>query len=92
MMNNQWVKDEIEKLLTAKVICNSRSSWTVPNIVVPKGDGGKQLVIDYHALNKVTRKCTWPMHKGEDISSKLNGAKYFFNLEFTSWLPPYTSR
>ena len=41
MKNYQWVKDEIEKLLTAKVICSSRSSWSVLIIVVPKGDGGK---------------------------------------------------
>ena len=41
MKNYQWVKEEIEKLLTAKVICSSRSSWSVPIIVVPKGDGGK---------------------------------------------------
>ena len=67
MMNYQWVKDEIEKLLTAKAIHNSRSSWSAPIIVVPKGDGRKQLVIDYHVLNKVTRKFTWSMHKVEDI-------------------------
>ena len=36
----QWVKDEIEKLLAAKFIHNSRSSWSAPIIVVPKGDGG----------------------------------------------------
>ena len=41
MKNYQWVKEEIEKLFTAKVICSSRSSWSVPIIVVPKGDGGK---------------------------------------------------
>ena len=66
----QWVKEEIGKLLAAKVICSSRSSWSVPIIVVPKGDGGKHLVIDYIALNKVTRKLTWPMPKVEDIFSK----------------------
>ena len=42
----QWVKDKIEKLLTAKVICSSRSSWSAPIIVVLKGDGGKHLVIN----------------------------------------------
>ena len=73
MKNYQWVKDEMEKL-AAKVTHSSRSSWSVPIIVVPKGDGGKQLVIDYHTLNKVTRKFTWPMPKFEDIFSKLNGA------------------
>ena len=81
MKNYQWVKEEIEKLLTAKVICSSRSSWSAPIIVVPKGDGGKRLVIKYRALNKVTRKFTWPMPKVEDIFSKLNGAKYFSTLD-----------
>ena len=76
-----WIKSEIEKLLAAKVIHSSCSSWSVPIIVVPKGDGGKHLVIDYRALNKVTRKFTWPMPKVEDIFSKLNGATYFSTLD-----------
>ena len=37
MKNYQWVKDKIEKFLTAKVIHSSRSSWSVPIIEVPKG-------------------------------------------------------
>ena len=81
MKHYQWVKDEIEKLLAVKVIQTSCSSWSAPIIVVPKGNGGKCLVIDYRALNKVTRKFTWPMPKVEDIFSKLNGATYFTTLD-----------
>ena len=81
MKHYGWVKNEIEKLLTAKVICTSLSSWSAPIIVVPKGDRGKCLVIDYRALNKVTRKFTWPMPKVEDIFSKLNRATYFTTLD-----------
>ena len=81
MKHYQWVKEEIEKLLTAKVIHTSHSSWSAPIIVVPKGDGGKCLVIDYRPLNKVTRKFTGPMPKVEDIFSKLNGARYFTTLD-----------
>ena len=81
MKHYQWVKDEIEKLLAAKVIHTSRSSWSAPIIVVLKGNGGKCLVIDYRALNKVTRKFTWPMPKVEDIFSKLNRATYFTTLD-----------
>ena len=80
MKHYQWVKHEIEKLLATKVICTSCSSWPAPIIVVPKGNGGKCLVIDYRALNKVTRKFTWPMPKVEDIFSKLNGATNFTAL------------
>ena len=43
MKHYQWVKEEIEKLLTAKVIHSSRYSLSAPIIVVPKGDGGKHL-------------------------------------------------
>ena len=67
MKHYQWVKEEIEKPLAVKVICSSRSIWSAPIIVVPKGEGGKHLVIDYRALNDVTRKFTWPMPKVEDI-------------------------
>ena len=75
------VKEDMEKLLTAEIICSSRSSWSAPIIVVPKGDVGKCLVIDYRALNKVTRKFTWPMLKVQNIFSKLNGATYFSTLD-----------
>ena len=81
MKHYQWVKEEIEKLLAMKVICISCSSWSAPIIVVPKGDGGKCLAIDYRALNKITKKFTWPMPKVEDIFSKLNGATYFTTLD-----------
>ena len=81
MKNYQLVKEEIEKLLSTKVICSSRSSSSAPIITVPKGDGGKRLVIDYCTLNRVIRKFTWPMPKFKDIFSKLNGAKYFSTLD-----------
>ena len=81
MKHCQWVKEEIDKPLEAGVIRNSHSSWSAPVIVVPKGDGGKCLIIDYRALNKVTRKFVWPMPKVEDIFSQLNSAKYFSTLD-----------
>ena len=67
--------------IAMKGIHTSQSSWSAPVIVVPKGDGGKRLAIDYRALNKVTRKFTWPMPIVENIFSKLNGATYFTTLD-----------
>ena len=81
MKHYNWVKEEINNLLEAGVIRNSHSSWLALIMVVPKGDGGKHLVIDYRALNKVTKKFVWPMPKVEDIFSQLNGAKYFSTLD-----------
>ena len=81
MKHYNWVKEEIDKLLEAGVIRNSHSSWSTPIIVVPKGDRGKCLIIDYRALNKVMRKFVWPMPKVEDIFSQLNGVRYFSTLD-----------
>ena len=39
MKHYNWVKDEINKLLDAKVICSCHSTWSAPTIVIPKGDG-----------------------------------------------------
>ena len=49
--------------------------------MVPKGNGGKCLVINYCALNKISRKFILLMPKVEDIFSQLNGTKYFSTLD-----------
>ena len=72
-----WVRNAINKLLDAQVICSGHSSWSASIIVVPKANGGKCLVIDYRALNKVPWKFMWPMPRVEDIFTKLNVAKHF---------------
>ena len=60
MKHYDWVKSEINKLPDVWIICSSQSSWSAPIIVVPKGDCGKCLVINYRALNKVTQKFIGP--------------------------------
>ena len=82
MKDYNWVRSEISKLFDALVIHNTHSSWSAPIIVVPKGDDGKHLMINYRALNKVTWKFVWPMPRVNDIFSKLNGARYFSILNF----------
>ena len=77
----KWVEHKINKLLIAKVIQGSWSIWSAPIIVVLKEMGWKGLVINYCALNKITRKFIWPMLKVEDIFSQLNGMKYFSTLD-----------
>ena len=49
------IRGEIDKLLEAGVIRESHSSWSAPIVVVPKGDGDKQLCVDFRALNAITR-------------------------------------
>ena len=81
MKHYKWVKGVINRLLTAKALQGSQSRWSAPIIVVLKQDGGKHLVIDYCALNKITKKFIWPMPKVEDISVQLNDMEYFSTLD-----------
>ena len=84
LKHHDWVKAEIDKLLEAGVIRESDSSWSAPIVVVPKGDGGKRLCIDFRALNSITRTFIWPMPRVEDILAKLGKAKYFTTLDLRS--------
>ena len=79
-----WVRDEIDKLLEAGVIRKSHSSWSAPIVVVPKGDGGRRLCVDFRALNAITRTYVWPMPRVKDIFAKLGKAKFFTMLYLRS--------
>ena len=71
MKHYDWVSSEINKPLDAQVNHSSHSSWSTTIIVVPKGDSGKFLMINYRAWNKVTWKFVWPMPRVKEIFSKL---------------------
>ena len=71
-------------MLEAGVIRDSHSSWSAPIVVVPKGDGGKWLCVDFRALNAITRTYVWPMPKVEDIFAKWGKAKFFTMLDLRS--------
>ena len=71
-------------MFEAGVIRESDSSWSVSIVLVPKGDGGKRLCIDYRALNAITRTFIWPMPRVEDILAKLGKEKFFTTLDLRS--------
>ena len=60
------------------------SSWSAPIVVVPQGDGGKRLCMDFRALNAIMRTYVWSMPLVEDIFAKLGTVKFFTNLYLRS--------
>ena len=82
--HHEWVKEESGKLLEAGVIRESHSSWSAPIVVVPKGDGGKRMCVDYRAWNAISRKYILPMPRIDDILAKLGKAKFFTTLDLRS--------
>ena len=83
MEHYQWVKDEINTFLTAKVIWGGWSCWSAPITVVPNGDGRWKKTSSYWL------PCTQLGHteiylayaKSRVYFSQLNRAKYFSTLD-----------
>ena len=75
------LKIEVEKLLKAKIIRESKSPWSSPVILVPKKDGTKRMVVDYRKLNKITEVEHWPLPLISDIFDRLRGSEFYSALD-----------
>jgi hypothetical protein len=65
------LKEHIKELLDKGYIHPSSSSWGAPAIFVLKKDGTQRLCVDYHALNEVTVKNKYPLHRIDDLFDQL---------------------
>lgn len=79
--NDEVVKEEIEKLLDRGMIIPSKSPWASPILIVKKKDGTNRVVIDYHRLNNITKKDSYPLPRIDDALDKLGGAKFFSAMD-----------
>jgi hypothetical protein len=75
------LKEHVKELLEKGFISPSSSPWGVPVIFVPKKDGTQRLCVDYHALNEVTIKNKYPLHRIDDLFDQLCGARVFSKID-----------
>ena len=61
------VRLEIDKLLKAGIIRESKSEWCSPIRVVDKPDGSIRLTVDYKELNKVIKDDNYPIPSISDM-------------------------
>ena len=55
------IKEEIDKMLKAKVIRPSNSPYRLQVVMVPKKNGTKRICIDYRKLNQITTQDPFPL-------------------------------
>jgi hypothetical protein len=82
--NQQFIKEEIQRMLRNGLILPSKSQWTSPVVVVEKKNGKKRLCVDYRKLNSVTKKDNYPLPRVDDMLETLSGSKYFSSLDLAS--------
>ncbi len=78
------IKQEVQKMLDAKVIEPCMSAWSSPCIMIPKKNGKKRFCVDYRQLNAVTIPTYWPIPHIDDLLAELAGSKYFSTLDLAS--------
>jgi len=67
------IKQEVQKMLDAKVIEPCMSAWSSPCIMIPKKNGKKRFCVDYRQLNAVTIPTYWPIPHIDDLPAQLSG-------------------
>ena len=91
----QAVRDQITAMLKQDIIRPSKSPWGAPAILVRRKDlHGKpqppRFVVDYRALNSVTKSDGFPLPQVIDILDWLGGGKSFAKLDLANgyWQVP----
>ncbi|XP_058455232.1 uncharacterized protein LOC131432752 [Malaya genurostris] len=83
------INDEIEEMRRQGIIRPSKSPWNAPVLCVPKKDdefGNKKyrIVVDFRALNLVTKPFVYPIPLIDEILDNLGNSKYFSTLDLKS--------
>ena len=78
---NNLIKEEIDKMLTANIIRPSTSPWSSSVVMVPKPDKTKRICIDYRKLNAITIPDGFPLPRVLDILDSLAGSTIFTTLD-----------
>lgn len=82
------ISDQIQNMLSQRIIRESHSPWSSPVWLVPKkseiGEQKWRLVIDYRKLNEKTVKDRYPIPNINEILDKIGRARYFSTLDLAS--------
>ncbi len=71
-------------MLDRGVIEPCQSSWASPVVLVMKKDGTTCFCVDYHKLNDVTKKDTYPLPRVDDTLDALHGSMCYTLAPSTS--------
>lgn len=79
-----FIKQEIQRMLVNKLIQTSESPWTSPVVLVKKKNGKLRFCVDYRKLNNITKKDAYPLPRIDEMLDTLSGSKWFSTLDLAS--------
>jgi len=78
------IKQAVDELKKLHILRPSKSPYCAQALVVAKHDGSPRLVINFQALNAVTKKDKFPLPVIPDIIREIGDAKYYTTLDLAS--------
>ena len=78
------IKEFINEYLAKGFIRPSQSPAGSPIVFAKKKDGSLRLCVDYRGLNKVTKKCRYPLPRIDELLDRLSRAKIFSKIDLRS--------
>ena len=84
------VDKQIKEMIENDIIRPSISPWNAPVMLVKKKDQSLRFVLDFRALNDVTKKDTYPLPLIQDLIDRMGGSVYWTKLDAASayWSMP----
>ena len=84
------VDKQIKEMIENDIIRPSVSPWNAPVMLVKKKDQSLRFVLDFRALNDVTKKDTYPLPLIQDLIDRMGGSVYWTKLDAASayWSMP----
>lgn len=82
------INKQIKKMLQDGLICESKSPWNAPLLIVPKktkeGEPQKwRLVVDFRKLNEITISDNFPLPNIHEVLDQLGKSKYFTTMDLS---------
>lgn len=78
------INEELDRMLTLGVVEPSQSAWSSPIMLLDKPDGSKRFVVDFRAVNAVSKKDAYPLPQVTTILDRLRDARYLSSLDIKS--------
>ena len=79
-----FIKEEINKMLANDLIQPSESPWASPVVLVRKKNGKLRFCVDYRKLNSLTQRDCHPLPRIDELLDMFGRAKYFTTLDLAS--------